>query len=52
MDAIDLEEFDWERKQAARIQDEQDVEDRLIEMMAEWYDEWGCESLEEADHDQ
>jgi len=59
MAGIDLDEFDVEQEQYARIMDEIAVEDRLIEMMVDWYEQQeanqsngGCEPLEEADHDQ
>jgi hypothetical protein len=32
-------EWEWEQQQSARIQDEQDVEDRLIEMMVDWHEQ-------------
>ncbi len=55
-----MDEFEQEQEQIARIQDEQDLEDRLFEMMMDWYDQqreanlvnWGAESLDDVDHDQ
>jgi len=59
MAGIDVDEFDWEQEQYARIMDEIEVEDRLIEMMVDWYEQQEanqadgeCESLDEADHNQ
>jgi hypothetical protein len=56
----DVDEYDLEQEQFARIQDEIDVEDRLYEMMMDWYDQqkeanlvnWGVENLDDVDHDQ
>jgi hypothetical protein len=59
LDEFDVDEYDLEQEQYARIMDEIAVEDRLIEMMVDWYEqqeanqsERGCESLDEADHNQ
>jgi hypothetical protein len=57
---VSPDEWEWEQKQIARIQEEQEVEDLLFEMMANWYDQqkeanlvnWGAESLDDVDHDQ
>jgi len=46
MDEIEMDEIEWEQEQFARIKEEQEVEDRLIEMMADWYEQ------QEADDDQ
>ena len=52
MTGIDLDEYDLEQEQYARIQDEIEVEDRLIEMMVDWYLSRGEEPIEEEDNDQ
>jgi len=52
MDEFDMDEYDLEQEQFARLQDEIEVEDRLIEMMVDWYLSRGEEALDEADHDQ
>ena len=60
MNGFPPDEFDLEQEQFARIQEEQDVEDRLIEMMVDYYEQqreanlvnWGAEYLDEVDHDQ
>ena len=39
-----MDEFEQEQAEIARIQDEQEVEDRLFEMMMDWYND-------EVDHD-
>jgi len=57
---VSPDEWEWEQKQIARIQEEQEVEDLLFEMMMDWYDQqkeanlvnWGAESLDDVDHDQ
>jgi len=51
MAGIDLDEYDLEQEQYARIQDEIEVEDRLIEMMVDWYLS-SEEAIEEEDNDQ
>ena len=52
LDEFDMDEYDLEQEQAARIQDEIEVEDRLIEMMVDWYLSRGEEPIEEEDNDQ